>query len=85
MTILKVRVQPGAGKNEISGMWLDMLKVKVIAQPEGGKANKACIELLAEELGIPKSRMRIVKGHTSREKNIEIEGISDSELRRKLI
>lgn len=84
MAILKVKVQPGASRNEIAGMWMDMLKVKVTAQPESGRANKACIELLAKELGIPKSRLRIIKGHTSREKQIEIDGMSEDELSNKL-
>lgn len=73
MAVLKIKVQPGASRNEIAGMWLDMLKVKVTAQPESGKANKACIELLAREFGISKNKIRIVKGYTSREKLVQIE------------
>lgn len=84
MTILKVKVQPGANRNEISGMRLDMLRLKVTAHPESGRANKACVELLAKELGIPKSRVRIIKGHTSREKYIEIDGLSEDELAGKI-
>ena len=72
MPILKIKVQPNASKNEIVGMWQDMLKIKVTAPPESGKANQACIELLARQLGIPKSSIRIVKGLKNREKNIEI-------------
>lgn len=84
MTVLKVKVQPGASKNEIAGKWLDMLKVKVTAQPESGKANKACIELLSKELGIPRSKIQILKGHKSREKQLEINGLTELEILNKL-
>lgn len=77
MAILKVKVITGAKKNEIAGMWQDMIKIKVNAQPEAGKANKACIELLADKLGISKSRIQITKGHSAREKLIQIEGLTE--------
>lgn len=80
MVILKIKVIPGASKNEIAGMWLDMLKIKVTAPPESGKANKACIELLARELGIPKNKIQLVKGHTSRKKQVEIDGLTEEEI-----
>lgn len=84
MTIIRVKVQPGASKNEIVGMRLDMLKVKVTAQPESGKANKSCIELLANELGVAKNRIQIVKGHKSRDKQIQINGLTETELFQRL-
>lgn len=59
MAILNVKVQPGAGRNEIAGMWQGMLKIKVNAQPEKGKANKQCIELLANKLGIAKNKIQM--------------------------
>lgn len=74
--IIKLKVQPGARKNGIVGLWQDSLKVKVTAPPEGGKANKACVELLAKKLEIPKSSINIVRGRTSREKQIFIYGLS---------
>jgi uncharacterized protein (TIGR00251 family) len=80
MAILKIKVQPCSSTNAIGGMWIDMVKVKVTAPPESGKANKACIELISEELNIPKNRIQILKGHTSKEKQIEIIGLSESEL-----
>lgn len=50
-------------------------KVYVTASPEDGKANKKVIELLADYFKAAKSRVKIVKGETSRNKIIEIEGI----------
>lgn len=84
MTIIKVKVQPGASKNEISGKWLDMLKVKVTAPPCAGRANKQCIELLANKLGIAKNKIQIVKGHTSRDKQIQINGLTETQLFQRL-
>lgn len=72
MAIIKIKVIPGASENKIIGMWQDMLKLKVTAQPEDGKANKACIELISKKFGIPRNKVRLLKGHTSREKLIEI-------------
>lgn len=52
----------------------DMPEVKVYtkAVPVDGKANKEVISLLAEAMGKPKSRIRIVKGETSNKKIIEV-------------
>ena len=53
--IFRVKVQPGAAKNEIVGVQGDALKVKINAPPVKGKANRALIDFLAEKLGIKKS------------------------------
>ncbi len=53
----------------------DMPEVRVYtkAVPVDGKANKEVISLLAEAMGKPKSRIRIVKGETSNKKVIEVD------------
>ena len=84
MAILKVKVQPGSGRNEIAGRWLDMVKVKVTAAPEGGRANKACIELLARELNVPKRDIKIIRGSSSPKKQFQIDGLADLVLQDKL-
>ena len=84
MPIIKVKVQPCAKRNEMAGRWLDMVKVKVTAPPEDGRANKACIELLSTKLGILKSRIELVRGHTSREKQFNIEGLTEEEINSRL-
>jgi len=73
-TLLRVRVNPRSSRNRISGWQGDVLSVKLTAPPVGGAANKACIEFLADQLGIKKSRIALVSGHTSREKVFEITG-----------
>lgn len=70
--ILTVHVKPNAKKNTVEWIDEDTLKISVTAKPENGKANKAVIELLAEELKIKKSAVEIVRGHTTRIKQIEV-------------
>lgn len=73
--LLTVHAKPRAKRNAISA-WLDAttVKVEVTAAPEDGKANEAIVELLAEELGVSKSSVRIVRGFTTRMKHVEIDG-----------
>ena len=70
----RVRVQPGASKNEIVGVKEDALRVRISAPASQGKANKALIQFLAKELGVKKSEIEIVSGHTSRIKTIRVIG-----------
>jgi len=70
----RVRVQPGASKNEITGVQEDALKVRIIAPPVQGKANKVLIQFLAKQLTVKRSQVEILSGHTSRIKTIHIVG-----------
>lgn len=83
-TRLKVKVSPGASRDRIVGWLDDALKLQVRAQPEKGKANAAVISLLADQLQISAKRMSVVSGAASRTKMIEIDDLSDTELRQKL-
>lgn len=76
MTTLKIKVVPGAKRTEIAGRYDDGIKVRVAAPPEGGKANQALLDLLAQELGVKHGSLRIVRGHTSPQKVVEIDGLS---------
>ena len=79
-----VRVQPRARRNAVVGEVGDALKIALTAPPIEGRANEACIELLAEFLKVPRSSVTIAAGETSRNKVIRIAGISAVELRRRL-
>ncbi|MFP4650463.1 MAG: DUF167 domain-containing protein [Desulfobacterales bacterium] len=70
--VFKVYVQPGASADQVSGCRGDALKIRVTAPPADGKANKACIKLLASKIGVPKSNMEIVSGSSGREKKIMV-------------
>lgn len=75
MIILNIRVIPNASKYEIVGWLGDNLKIKVPAQAEKGKANKAVIELLSKELGIAKNTISLESGKKSQIKTLKIDGI----------
>lgn len=81
---LAVRVTPRSSRNEIAGWRDDVLAVKVTAPPVEGAANKVCIELLADRLGVRKSHVALVSGAAAREKLFEITGLSRAGLRRRL-
>ena len=59
-------------------------KLSLAAPPVDGKANDECIRFFAELMKVPKARVRIVMGLTSRSKVVEIEGVPQDELERRL-
>ena len=71
---------PGSSRTAIAGLLEDMLKVKVAAAPEHGKANKCLTEYLAQELGVKKTHVDIISGTTSAVKQIRVSGISAKEV-----
>lgn len=81
---LPIKVAPGASRDAIDGWLGDTLKVRVTAPPERGKANAAVERLVAEALGIPRKNARIVSGHTASRKVLELSGISESAVLRRL-
>jgi hypothetical protein len=68
-----VKVIAGSSKTSLAGVQNGMLKVKISAAPEKGKANQALVEFLADKLGIKKKFIRITSGLTSKVKQITIE------------
>lgn len=58
----------------------DALKVRVTAPPEGGRANDEVIRLLAGALGVPRSAVEIVAGHTSRRKRVRVFGVTPEQV-----
>lgn len=82
--ILRVRLTPRAARSRIDGWDGDLLRVRVAAPPVEGKANDALLRLLAKALDVPPSRLRLVKGRTSREKVIAVEGVSQEDVRTRL-
>jgi uncharacterized protein YggU (UPF0235/DUF167 family) len=81
---LKVKVVPGSSRNGIAGWLGDTLKVRVTAQPERGKANAAVEAAIAEALGISIKSARVIQGKTSPRKIVEILGLSESDVYRRL-
>ena len=81
---LTIRIQPRASRNGIVIMEDGSLKIRLTAPPVDGAANEALINFLSEVLDLSKSQVRIVTGHSSREKIVKIEGLSEPEARRLL-
>ncbi len=79
-TILPVRAQPGAGRNEIRGEQDGRLKVCVTQSPEKGKANKALIALLSKKLALRKSQLELIAGETSQQKRFLVRDVTPAEL-----
>ena len=73
---LKIRVQPRAGRNAVEVSEDGSVRIRVTASPDRGKANEAAVELLAKCLQVPKSAVRIARGHRARDKTFDIDGIS---------
>jgi uncharacterized protein len=74
-----LRVTPRGGRDEIDGLETladgrTVIKMRVRAIADGGEANRAVTELLAKALGVPKAKVRILAGATSRLKRIAVEG-----------
>jgi uncharacterized protein len=76
---IALRVTPRGGRDDIDGIETladgrAVVKIRVRAIAEGGEANRAVTELLAKVLGVPKARVRLLSGATSRLKQIAIDG-----------
>ena len=84
MALINVRVQPRASRNEIAASDPDgKLRLRVTAPPADGEANEAVLKLLARHLGVPKSALTIVRGATTRNKVIDVEGLTEAEVRQR--
>jgi uncharacterized protein (TIGR00251 family) len=74
--VLTLHIQPGAKRTETAGLHGDALKIRLAAPPVDGKANDALIAFLAKTLGVPKARVDLVAGQTSRAKRVRVGGVS---------
>ncbi len=83
-TRLALHVQPGSKRSEVVGLVDRVLRVRVAARAQDGKANEALIDLLAALLGLPKSRIRILHGLAARKKVVAVQGLSQEEALRRL-
>jgi uncharacterized protein (TIGR00251 family) len=78
--ILTVRVQPRASKDEIAGVMEGALKVRLRAPALEDRANEALCEYLADLLKTPKAAVRILSGHHSRSKRVEVRGVTEQQV-----
>ena len=81
---LNLRISPGAGRSAVVGRHGDAWKLRVAAPPERGRANASVVSLLATSLEIGRPDVRIVSGAVSRDKVVEIVGLTLEEAEQRL-
>ena len=81
---ITVRVYPNATKNEVTGFSNGAWLVKISAPPVKGKANKEVISFLGKVLGVGKNSVSIAQGHTNRSKLINVDGLTQEEITKRL-
>ena len=80
MSYLKIKVQTNAKHSGVVNFIGGVLKVRVRAVPVDGKANLELVDLLGKILKLDSSEIRLVRGFRSRDKLVELKGISDEEI-----
>lgn len=76
---LDIQVQPKSSQAKIV-LEDKMIRVWVTSPPVDGEANEAVIKLFSKVLKVAKSKIEIIRGHSSREKTIRIEGFTENEI-----
>ena len=82
--LLSVKVQPRASANQIGQPLGNELRIKVTAPPVDAAANEALVRLMAQTFRCARSRVELVRGHTSRHKIVKIFGLSEQDVTSKL-
>jgi uncharacterized protein (TIGR00251 family) len=82
--LLGVRVQPGAKKSGITGLWNGRVRVAVRAPPADGRANAELLEVLGDALGLRAASLELVRGGRSRLKSVHLP-LEPAEARRRLL
>jgi uncharacterized protein (TIGR00251 family) len=82
--VLRVRVQPRASKDALSGEREGALVVRLTAPPVEGAANKALARFLGKALGVAPSAVRVVSGATGRNKTVSVAGLDAAAARERL-
>ena len=77
---VSVRVHPGARRNAVSGIHDGAVKISLTTPPVDGRANETLITFVAELLGLPRGRVSLVAGMTSRTKVLRVTGKSAAEV-----
>ena len=82
--VLRVHVQPGAGRSAVVGRHGDSLKVRVAAPPVDGRANSAATALVAAALGVKERDVQLVSGERSRLKRFRVTGVDAEDVESRL-
>ena len=79
--VLSLRIIPRAHKNAIQGEHGEALKIRLCAPPVDGAANAALVEFLSDHFSLPRARIQLLSGATSRNKRVLLAGCSSSSIR----
>ncbi|MBU6257200.1 MAG: DUF167 domain-containing protein [Burkholderiales bacterium] len=71
--LLLLAVSPNARRTVADGLHDGCLRVRLAAPPVDGKANEALVAWLADELGLPRRAVRLLRGEASRRKQVEVD------------
>jgi len=82
--VFAAKIVPGSSRTGVCGLLNGMLKIKISAAPEKGKANRALVGFLAKKLGVKKKAVRIISGQTNPVKKVQVLGVSAETLLEKL-
>ena len=82
--VFTAKVVPGSSRTAVAGLLGDMIKIRVAAPPEKGKANECLIAYLARQLGVKKNAIEILSGHANPVKQVRVAGVSAAKLVEKL-
>ncbi len=85
MATLRIHVVPNAKIENVVGEHEGAIKIKLRAPAVAGKANAALVDFLAKRLKVSVRRIVLLRGHKSRDKLVRIDGLSEEELRRRLL
>jgi uncharacterized protein len=76
LLLFSVKVVPRSSKTQVAGIYNGMLKIKLAAVPEKGKANEALIDFLSDKLNVPKAYVTIISGLTSKVKQVSVKNVT---------
>ena len=82
---VSVRLQPRARREEVVGERAGAIVIRVTAPPVDGKANAALCAFIARAAGVSTSVVSVVRGQTSRDKVVRVEGIDEESLKDALL
>ena len=82
---LSVIVVPRSSRCEIAGIHNNALRIKLTNPPVDNEANVQCCDFIAKQLGIAKRQILIIRGKTARKKTVRIEGVTEREVREKML
>lgn len=83
--VFTAKIVPGSSRTSIEGVLDDMLKIKIAAPPEKGKANKELISFLAKKLNIKKNDIQVISGQTNPVKQLSVKGVAAEIIRRLVV